>query len=42
MNENGPAMPGAVVTPEQEEALWNILLVEGPPADSCARCWGEA
>lgn len=42
MNENGPAMPEAVVTPEQEEALWNILLLEGPPADLCAHYWGEA
>lgn len=36
MNENVPAMPEAVVTTEQEEALWSILLLEGPPDDSWA------
>jgi hypothetical protein len=36
MNENGPAMPEAVVTQEQEKVLWNILLLEGPPDEACA------
>lgn len=36
MNENEPVLPEAVITKEQEEALWSILLAEGPPEDSCA------
>lgn len=33
MNENEPVLPEAVITKEQEEALWSILLREGPPED---------
>lgn len=28
-----PGMPEVVLTQEQEEALWQLLLREGPPED---------
>jgi hypothetical protein len=31
MNESEPGLPEVVLTKEQEEMLWNILLHEGPP-----------
>jgi hypothetical protein len=34
--DNTPAWPEAVMTTEQEEALWSILLREGPPDDAWA------
>jgi hypothetical protein len=33
MNESEPGLPEVVLTKEQEEALWDVLLLEGPPSE---------